>query len=427
MTVSGLSSATLQSLMSQLNSGSSGTSSDGLLNALSQSSTQTTPTTSESSGSSPAYVLSSSQQQSQSQLFSYSNLGTLINKTEGSLNSLIDQGSQGIAVDGLGRPLTSSTSVDVQSLAAAQSVISGSYPSQDTNVLGTGTLNVTVGNGTAVPITITDGSLSGVATAINDASAGIAASVKQNNDGSFSLQITGTNTGADNKFGLSGISDLTYDPATDTGSLTATAKAANAAYTVNGVSATSPSNDNVQVAPGVTTNFTKTGVQSVSSPVGQSTADSSAQTLVTDFNSLVSADPSSSSSSSSNSQSMTQILDAVAGQTFTVNGTTSSLADLGITVGGNGQLSIDQSKLASAYSADPSSVNAVLTQAAKAVETTLSSSNGLASQVHSSVSTLLSQMVHLPSLAEILSGSSSTASGTSSSSTASQLLSGFSA
>lgn len=431
MSVSGLSSSTLQSLLAQLNSGSTSSgsnSANSILDALTQSGqTASTDNLEQSSGSSPAYVLSSSQQQSQSQLQSYSNLGALVNKAESSLSSLSSQNSLGIALNGSGQPLTSAVAVDVQSLATAQTVVTGSYPADDTNVLGTGTLELTVGNGAAVPITVTDGSLNGVAAAINDASAGIAASVKQNTDGSYSLQITGTNTGANNKFGLNGISDLVYDPSSGTGTLTATATAADAAYTVNGVSATSPTNDNVKLADGAVTSFTKTGVQSVASPVGQAQAATTAQTLVTDFNSLVAADPSASSSSSTNSATLTQVLDSVAGQSFAVNGQAKSLADYGITVGSNGQLSIDQSTLASSYSADPAGFNSLITQASKALNSTLSSSNGVADQVQSSVSSILNQLVQMPNLAQILSGDSSTASGDSSSSMASQLMSGLSA
>ena len=434
MTVSGLSSATLQSLLSKLNTdsssgGSSGAS--GLLSALEQS-TKTAKsaasTTAGTNGHDPAFVLSASQQQAQTQLFSYSNLGALVNKTEGSLNNLVAQSSMGIAKDGLGRPLTgASVSLDVTRLATAQSVTTGSFPSASTAVLGTGTLEVSVGSGQMQPITINDGSLDGVAKSINDAAAGIAAAVKQNNDGSYSLQITGSNTGVKNSFTMSGISDLMYDPASGTGSLTATAQAADASYTANGVAATSSSNDNVQVAPGVVTSFSKTGPSTLGSPVGETNASGAAQTLVTDFNNLVAADPNAGAASSSNQATMTQALDQVAGQSFIINGKSQSLADFGISVGSNGQLSVDKAKLASAYGSDPASFNAVITQAAKAINTTLSANNGVGQMVKTNVSNFMTQLVQMPNLAEVLAGNSSSSGGFSSSGDASQLLSGMSA
>ncbi len=427
MTVSGLSTATLQTLLSQLNSGSSNGSSSqttSLLSALKASKQTTSTNANTSAGSSPAYVLSTSQKQTQSQLFSYSNMGTLINKAESGLANLLNQNEAGVATDGLGRPLSSAVTVDVTHLATAQTLTTGSFPSSDTTVLGTGTLNVSVGSGSVVPVTINDGSLSGVAKSINDAAAGIAASVVKNNDGSYSLQITGAKTGAENAFSLSGISDLVYSPSTGQGSLQATTTASDAAYSVGGVSKTSPTNDNVTVAPGVTTTFTQTGTQTLSSPVGQSNALNSAQTLVSEFNSLVSADPTGgTTSTSSKSTTITQMLDKVAQQSFGGK----SLSDLGISLGTDGSLSINQSTLTAAYNADPKAFNTTITQAAESIKTALSSSNGVASQVHSSVHSLLTQLVQIPSLAQVLAGNTTSSSGSSSSGVASQILSGYSA
>ena len=427
MSVSGLSSATLQSLMNQLSSGESNSSGSSLINALekavSKTSSQTASSTDTSTSSSPAYVLSSSQKQAQSQLFSYSNLGALVKKTEGSLSSLMAQTGQGVAVDGSGHTLTSAVKVDVKSLATAQSVTSGSFPSNSTDVVGTGTLNLTIGHEKTIPITINEGSLNGVAKAINDAAAGIAATVKSNPDGSYKLEITGNKTGQENRFALNGISDLVYDPVTGSGTMTASAQASDASYSVNGVSATSPSNDAVQVAPGAVTNFTQVGTQSVASPAGQGNAANIAQTLTNDFNNLINADP----QGTGGSGALTQQLDQVASKTFTVNGSHHTLAEFGITVGSNGALSVDKSALSSAYAKDPATFNALIRQASEALNSSLSSHGGVADYAKSSIQTAMSQLVHMPTLASVLNGTSSQASGNSSTSSASQLLSSYSA
>ena len=241
------------------------------------------------------------------------------------------------------------------------------------------------------------------------------------------LQITGSKTGAANGFGLSGLGDLVYDPTNGTGTLQATARAADATYTIGGVSRTSPTNESVPVASGVVASFTATGPMTLSSPIGQSNASGAAETLVSDFNALISADPTSASTTSSGHSTLTQILDKIAGQSVSTQTGTKSLADLGITVGTDGSLAIDQAKLTSAYSADPAGFNAVITQTAAAVKTTLSSNNGVAEQVKSSVGTLMSQLVHIPTLVDVLSGNSTSAGGSSNSAVASQILSGFSA
>jgi flagellar hook-associated protein 2 len=430
MTISGLSTATLQSLLGNLNSGSAGSSSDqatNLLNSL-KAASQPSPS-SVSAGQSPAYVLSDSQKQSKNQLLSYSNLGTLINKTNSSLNEVITSTGQAPAVDGLGNPLLGSVAVTVNNLATAQTLDSGSYPTSDKAVMGTGALSLSVGSGASISINVTDGSLSGVATAINDAAAGISAKVVANNDGSFKLQITGNNTGASNGFSLSGISGLVFNPTTNGGDLQATILAADASYTVGGVTKTSPSNDQVSVAPGIVTSFSQTGTHNVTSPLGQSTASSNAQTLVSEINALIKADPNAgqSSASSSTNTTLTKILDTIAGQSFSVGTGSHSLSDLGISVGSDGTLAVDQTKLTAAYQSSPTIFNSVINQASKAVETTLSGAHGVSSQVKSSVQTLVAQMVHLPSLADILAGNSTSSSSSSNSSLTSQLLSGFSA
>lgn len=437
MSVSGLSSAALQTLLQQLSSGSStssNSSSSASTSSLLTSLLSNSASTSSSSASSgltgtagtPAYLLSSSQKQAESQLVSYSSLGKLISTTEDSLSNLIKQNSQGVAVDGNGKPLTTSATVDVTQLAAAQSLSSSSYGSADTSVFGTGTLTVTSADGSSQEISITDGSLNGVASAINGASAGIAAQVVQNSDGSYSLQIAGDSTGAANAFSLSGISDLEYDASTGSGALQATSTAQDALYTVNGgTQQSSPTNDNVAIAAGLTTSFTATGSHSVSSPVGESQAESTASTFVSDFNALISGLPSdqqasSSSSSSSSSSTIGNILESIANQTFTVGTTQMSLSDIGISVGSDGSLSLDQSKLSSAYASDPSAVSGVLNQVAQQVSDALSAKGGVGDQVQSSLSTFVTQLVQIPSLADFLSGNSSSTGG----SVADQLLSG---
>ncbi len=152
-----------------------------------------------------------------------------------------------------------------------------------TQVYNTGTLQIQVGNidttagtfsASANPITVTvkDGSLAGIANAINAANAGVGASVVADSNGNYQLKLTGGNTGAANGFEITG---------TDTGSgfaslagldLSATGggpsgpgtnntnygnttapiqQAQDAQYTVNGQQLASPTNLNVPVAPGV--------------------------------------------------------------------------------------------------------------------------------------------------------------------------------
>jgi flagellar hook protein FlgE len=71
-----------------------------------------------------------------------------------------------------------------------------------------GTVDTTAGtfssSGSAVTVNITDGSLKGVADAINAANAGVTASVIQDSFGNFQLQFTGNSTGSNQGFVITG-------------------------------------------------------------------------------------------------------------------------------------------------------------------------------------------------------------------------------
>jgi flagellar hook-associated protein 2 len=357
-------------------------------------------------------------------LLSYSSLGKLISTTEGALSTLIQQNGQGQPVDGNGKPLSASATVDVSQLASAQALSSSSFGSNDTAVFGTGTLTVTAADGSSQNIAITDGSLNGVASAINNSAAGIAADVVQNSDGSYHLEIAGISTGKNNAFSLSGISDLAFDPSTGSGALQQTNAAQDALYTVNGgAQQSSPTNDNVMVAPGITASFAATGTQTATSSLGQAKTEQTASSLVSDFNALVAGLPSDQQASAATSKTSTigSALEQIANQTFTVGSSKMTLADIGITVGSDGTLSLDQTKLDSAYAADPTSVSGVITQVAQQVNDALSQKGGLGDQVQSSLGTIVSQLVHVPTLADYLSGNASSSGG----SAADQLLAGM--
>lgn len=89
-------------------------------------------------------------------------------------------------------------------------------PSGTTQVYNAGSLTIQLGNvdttsgtftaSTSNPVTvnITDGSLAGVASAINAANAGVGASVIQDSNGNYQLKLTGGTTGAANGFQIVG-------------------------------------------------------------------------------------------------------------------------------------------------------------------------------------------------------------------------------
>ena len=175
--------------------------------------------------------------------------------------------------------------VNVTQLATAQTVTSTSFADPSATVVGSGTLTIQLGtydsntntftaaSSSPVNVSVTSGSLNDIATAINAANAGVSANVTQDAAG-YHLTLTSTATGAANGFKVSvtdsdgtntdtaGLSQLAYDPTAAAGAgknLTQTQAAQDAAYTVNGVAATSASNVNAAIGSGLTASLLQVG------------------------------------------------------------------------------------------------------------------------------------------------------------------------
>lgn len=121
-----------------------------------------------------------------------------------------------------GRVAEGSYDVSVLSLARNHQVASQGFNSEAEAVFGTGTIDIAVGDGSSVAITIdtSNNSLTGIRDAINKAKAGVTASII--NDGSdanaYRLVLTGNKTGVKNKISLtshlSGTTNLNVTTAT---------------------------------------------------------------------------------------------------------------------------------------------------------------------------------------------------------------------
>jgi len=170
-------------------------------------------------------------------------------------------------------------------LAQSETLISSGSASASGS-LGAGSISIKVGGNSAVTVNITSGSssLSGIAAAIDQAGAGVNATVLF--DGStYRLVLTGNGTGTANGFtvsGTGGLAGLSYH--TGALDLAVSQAAANAGFSWNGISVTSGSNTISGVLPGVTLTLAGSGSATVS--VSQSTddLDSAAQGVVQALN-----------------------------------------------------------------------------------------------------------------------------------------------
>ncbi len=180
--------------------------------------------------------------------------------------------STAVAATALASAVPASYSIEVLSLASAQSLSTAAGAITDASNMGAGTLTVTRG-ATAIPITIADGtSLAAVRDQINAAKAGVSAVIIQDGTGPR-LVLTGSDTGTANAVsiavtGASGqLTALSY-PA----GMTQDRPAANASLKINGLLIGSAKNNLSGVVDGLNLTLAKVTASPVQVTVGHDSA-----------------------------------------------------------------------------------------------------------------------------------------------------------
>ncbi|MCK5188726.1 MAG: flagellar filament capping protein FliD, partial [Methylococcales bacterium] len=283
--------------------------------------------------------------------------------------------------------------LEVTNLAQAHSLSSKSF-TETSSPVGTGTLsfefghfdtdsNSFISNSDKASKTITidsdDNSLQGIRDAVNAADIGVTASLV--NDGSgFKLLFTSDETGKENGVKISvsdtsdasntddsGLSQLAFDPdpaAAADSHMTENMAAIDAAFTLNGLSITSASNNVSSAVSGMTINLK--GTTTPGSPVNVSIAKNDAKIteavtgFTEKFNELVDTLKQLSSYDSANNQAgpllgdsavrsvESQLRKMISSSSRGADGNISSLASIGVTTDRSGKLSLDSNKFQSA-------------------------------------------------------------------------------
>jgi flagellar hook-associated protein 2 len=281
-------------------------------------------------------------------------------------------------------------SVDVTQLATAQTSVSSAYGSGA--AVGGGELDITVGSNTMDLTVSSSDDLETIASNINSASdnPGVTAAVVAGTGGE-QLVLTSTETGTANAFtvstgsnsasGLTALASQLNSPGTGA--------AQNAELTVDGIPATSSSNNVSGVLTGVTMDLTSTGTSTLT--VAQSTTPIT--TAVNDFVNAYNTYNSDVSELSSYDSSTGEAgvllgdptLAAIQNQISQVMSSTlqgnsiGNLASLGITRNNDGSLSLNSETLSNELSTDPS-----------AVQNLFSSANGVGTQLNNLVTSYTS-------------------------------------
>ena len=285
----------------------------------------------------------------------------------------------------------------VTNLASAQTLASGTF-SATSDTLGTGTLTIAIGTPSysgstyssfsqtsSVDITIdsSNNTLSGVRDAINNAGAGVNASILKNGDNyqlllvseetglskSMSISITGDSVGGDTD--NDGLSQLAFN---SSGSqLTQYAAGANANFSINGLSVSSASNTVTDVIDGVTLNLLSATSSAITIDVKTDTdaivADVQAfvdkyNAYATLFKDLTKYDATTGTAGVLQGDStarsvMSQIRSELGKSVTGLSGSYTSLADVGISIDKSGVMTFTQSTFKTAFAAAPSEVTGV--------------------------------------------------------------------
>ncbi|MEQ5837477.1 flagellar filament capping protein FliD [Marinobacter sp. NFXS9] len=162
--------------------------------------------------------------------------------------------------------------IQVDSLAQAQSLASGTFADRDSTGIGTGRISLSVGGEVKnIDIDSSNNTLQGIADAINDADIGASAGVIDTGDG-YRLVLSSDETGTDNAIRISvndsdgnntdgsGLSQFVFNDTTQ--NLTETVAAQDAVVQVNGITITRSSNTIENVVDGLTFDVKAEGVTS---------------------------------------------------------------------------------------------------------------------------------------------------------------------
>lgn len=260
--------------------------------------------------------------------------------------------------------------LEVTQLARGQTLASGFRPTSAAPV-GQGTLTLTVG-ATVFPIIIGPGndSLTGLATAINDARSSVTASVVSDTAGAR-LVLRGP-PGAASSFTLSssnpGLSDFAYP-----GPMSLIQGALDAQFTVNGLAYARPTNSIADVVPGVTLTLKKAAAGTPVA-IGVTRAGDTLKTAVGDFVAVFNElkGQIAAARTATRGDQATRTLDRQLSQLIAqpVTGTVpGSLSAIGVNTNRDGTIAFDEAVFNTAYARDPDAVEAIFSPTRDAMHT----------------------------------------------------------
>ncbi|WP_412479206.1 flagellar filament capping protein FliD [Azonexus sp. IMCC34839] len=273
-------------------------------------------------------------------------------------------------------------SINVIRLATSEKRISATNFSGHNEIVGAGTLGITVGGTTTnISLTSATATLSDVKDAINASNAGVTANIITGDSGT-KLVLSAKNSGE--PVSITATDDNLGD-AKDFARLSSFNLVGSAAQTaqveIDGVLVTSNSNTVSSAIGGITFTLTKLGTTSLTVARDPSTIKTAVENFVKAYNdlqtqakSLTQYDTNTKTASTLTGDSLvrnvqSQLYEAVSQPLSGLTGVFSRLSDLGISIQSGGKLALDSNKLQKAIDKDFDSVVSVLTGYGGALET----------------------------------------------------------
>jgi len=322
-----------------------------------------------------------------------------------------------------------SYTLNVIAKAQAQTLASSTFTSMTTAVNGTsaGKLKIELGtydstgnsfttNATKNPVTVdiaANASLSDIRDAINNANAGVTASIVSLGSAGYKLALSSNATGADNSIKLTtmdangvattdntGLAQLSFDPTAATGSgkeFTVGTAAQDAHLQLNGIDLYRSSNTLSDVITGVTVSLATTGTTTLTVAQDTTGISTALTNFVKAYNDLNTQIKTLTAYDAVNKKAATLTGDAgartlqstlrnlISSHINTGTSSISSLSDIGVTMQKDGSLAFDASKLNTALQTSSSAVKTLFTASTSASSTT----QGVAVQMSSTFKSML--------------------------------------
>ncbi len=392
--------------------------------------------------SQPLTDLAAKEAQQQTRLTAFGTLKGALSSFQGSLTALSDPTKFNAITANLAdtslasasatsSAVTGSHSLEIQTLAQSQKLKSANFATTSSTV-GSGTLTIQFGtyNGgtftlnpdkAAQSITITPGnsSLSGIRDAINQANAGISASIVNDGTGNR-LVISSQDTGLSNALKITatdddgndtdnaGLSQLVYDASTGgTTNLTQTMAASNATFVIDGISISKASNNITDAIEGVTLNLLKANpgtTTTLNISRDTTSAQSAISSFVKSFNdlnttivNLTKYDASTKQASILTGDStvrsiQTQIRSAISDPLTTAGGGLSLLSEVGISFQSDGTLQFDSSKLSNVLNDPTKDISTLFASVGKTSDSLVSFTSATSDTVNGKYSLNISRV-----------------------------------